>query len=67
MTDSEILELIALLQRGEGKDEEVGDWIGRLKRTIRCPNISDLIFYGEASDNPETILRKAREYRPIQL
>jgi len=67
MTDAEIIELIARLQRGEGKDEEVGEWMDRLKRAIPCPHISDLIFYGEPSDTPETILRKAREHRPIQL
>ena len=47
MTDAEIIELIARLQRGEGKDEEVGEWVERLKRAIPSANISDLIFYSE--------------------
>ena len=36
MTDQEIIELIAKLQRGEGKDEEVGNWVEQLKRAIPC-------------------------------
>lgn len=67
MTDAEIIDLIARLQRGEGKDEEVGEWVERLKRAIPSANISDLIFYGEPSDTPEIILQKARQRRPIQL
>ena len=67
MNDGEILELIARLQRGGGKDEEVGEWVERLKQAIPCANISDLIFYGSDGDTPNDILRKARERRPIQL
>jgi len=67
MNDAEIIELIARLQRGAGNDDEVGEWTERLKQATQCPNISDLIFYGDTSDSPEIILKKAREYRPIQL
>lgn len=67
MTDAEILELIGRLQKGEGNEEEVVKWIDLLKAAIPCPYISDLIFYGDPSDTPEAIHRKARQYRPIQL
>jgi hypothetical protein len=67
MTDAEILELIARLLRGEGNDAEADAWMEQLERATRCPNISDLIFYGDPADTPEAILQKARQYRPIQL
>jgi hypothetical protein len=67
MADAEILVMIARLQRGEGSDDEVGGWMEQLERATGCPNISDLIFYGDPSDTPEVILRKARQYKPIQL
>lgn len=67
MNDAEILECIAKLQRGEGKDDEVGEWLEKLIRATCCPHISDLIFYGDSTDTPEIILKKARQYRPIQL
>jgi len=67
MTDVELLDLIARLQRGEGGDDVATEWIAELERGIPCPRITDLIFFGEPSDTPEDILRKAREYRPIQL
>lgn len=67
MTDAQIIEMIARLQKGEVNDEESGKWIEQLKKETRCPNISDLIFYGDDFDTPEDILRKAREYRPFQL
>ena len=67
MTDAEIIHLIDRLQKGEGTDEESSGWIDSLKTTIPCPYISDLIFYGSLSDTPETIFRKAREYRPLRL
>ncbi len=67
MTDAEIVDLTGRLQRGEGEDDEVGGWIAQLERATGCPNISDLIFYGEDADTREDILKKARQYRPIEL
>ena len=67
MTDEEMLDIIRRLQSGEIPSEEGGKWLELLKRETKCPNISDLMFYGTESDTPEDILRKAREYRPIQL
>ncbi len=67
MNDAEILDLIARLRRGEGSDYEVGEWTGKLKNFTGCPNISDLIFFGNPSDTPEIILIKARQYRPFKL
>jgi len=67
MTDTEILDLIGRILRGEGADDEVGEWIERLERATRCPHILDLIRDADASTTPEAILQKARQYRPIQL
>lgn len=67
MTDAEIIELIRRLQSGEIPSEEGGKWIEVLERETRCPNILEMMFYGDESDSPEDILRKARQYRPFQM
>jgi hypothetical protein len=67
MTDPEILEIITRIQKVEYEDEDLAGLLDQLKVATRCPNISDLIFYGDPSDTPEDILRKARQYKPIQL
>lgn len=67
MTDHELLEMIAHIQRVEYREEDLPDLLNRLKVGTRCPNISDLIFYGDPSDTPEVILRKARQDKPFQL
>ena len=67
MTDAEIIELIKRLQSGEIPSDQGGKWIELLEKETRCPNILELMFYGEESDSPEDILRKARLYRPFQL
>lgn len=67
MTDSDILELLARLLRGEGSDEEFGEWIERLKQETKCSHILQLLRDADATTTPETILRKVREYRPIRL
>jgi hypothetical protein len=67
MTDREILEMIARIQKVDYKEEELADLLDRLKVATGCPKISDLIFYGEQSDTPDAILKKARQYRPIEL
>ncbi len=67
MTDNETLDLIAKILKGEGVDDEVGEWIERLERATRCPHILNLIRDADTSTTPEMILQKAREYKPIQL
>ncbi len=67
MTDLQILEAITRIQRLDYKEDELGGLLEGLKQATRCRQISDLIFYGEASDTPELILNKAREYHPFQL
>jgi hypothetical protein len=67
MTDEEIISIIRRLQSGEIPSEDGGKWIEMLKKETRCPNIAALMFYGDESDTPEDILRKAREYKPFQL
>jgi hypothetical protein len=67
MTDAEILEVLERILRGEGDDDEVGEWIEKLERATRCPHILSLIRECSELDTPETILRKAREYKPFEL
>jgi hypothetical protein len=67
MTEPEILELIARLLRGEGSDEQFGEWIEKLKRDTKCPHILQLLRDADSGTTPEAILQKARRYRPIQL
>jgi hypothetical protein len=67
MSDREILEMITQIQRLEYKEADLPYLLECLKAATRCPNVSDLIFYGDASDTPEVILQKARQYKPIQL
>ena len=67
MNDDELLELIRKLQRGQGKDDEVGSWVLALERSTGCPSVSDLIFYGDPSATPEQILAQAKSHRKIAL
>ncbi len=67
MTDAEIIALIARIQRVDCEENELGPLLHQLKVATVCPNISNLIFYGEDADTPEDILKKARQYRPIEL
>ncbi|MBE0543293.1 MAG: hypothetical protein IH623_18260 [Verrucomicrobia bacterium] len=67
MTDAEIIALLDRILSGDRPDDEFGEWIERLERATRCPNILNLIKYRTPEETSETILRKAREYRPIQL
>ena len=67
MTDIEILALLDRILTGDRPDTEFGQWIEQLKKATGCPNILNLIKYRTPADTSESILRKAREYRPIQL
>jgi hypothetical protein len=67
MTDAEILALLDRILSGNRPDEEFGQWIEQLKKATGCPDVLNLIKYRTPADTPETILRKARDYRPIQL
>jgi hypothetical protein len=67
MNESETLDLIGRLLRGEGDDSEIGEWLDSLEKGIPCPHIQDLIKNSDHSDTAETILSKARQYNPIRL
>jgi len=67
MTDAETLALLDRILSGDRPDEEFGQWIEQLKKATGCPNILNLIKYRTPADTSQTILRMAREYRPIQL
>ena len=61
------LELIALLLRGEGSDDEVADWIDDLSREIPNPHFGDLLVTAREGQTAEDILAVAERYRPIEL
>jgi len=67
MTDTEILELLGKILRGEGAEGDIGEWIMTLERAIRCPHLLDILRESNEFDTPETVLRKAREYKPFLL
>jgi hypothetical protein len=67
MTDAEILDLIARILRGEGSDEEFGEWIEQLNRSTRCPHVLQFLREADATTTPEQILERARQYKPIQM
>jgi hypothetical protein len=67
MTDAEILALLHRILGGDRPDEFIGEWLEQLERATGCPHIQNLIKYRTPEETAETILRKAREYRPIQL
>ena len=67
MTDAEIITLLGRILSGDRPDELIGEWMEQLEKATGCPHIQNLIKYRTSEETPETILRKAREYKPIQL
>jgi hypothetical protein len=70
LSRAEMIELVERLMRGEGADEEVGEWVEALRRSAPHPAITDLIFYpaeGEENLTAEQIVDRAFAYRPIEL
>jgi hypothetical protein len=67
MTDEETLSLIGRLLRGEGSDEEFGQWIEDLKKATGCPHILQLLREADESTTSKLILERARQYKAIQL
>jgi colicin immunity protein/pyocin immunity protein len=67
LTRDEMIALVDRLQRGEGDDEQAGEWIDQLNQSVPHPAISDLIFYSDEELSPEEIVDKALSYRPIEL
>ena len=67
LTRDEVITLVDRLQRGEGDDEQTGEWIDQLNASVPHRAISDLIFYSDEELSPEEIMDKALAYRPIEL
>jgi hypothetical protein len=67
LTRDEMIALVDRLQRGEGDDEQAGEWIDQLNQSVPHPSISDLIFYSDEELSPEEIVDKALAHRPIEL
>jgi hypothetical protein len=67
LSDTEATAILERIFSGYRPDSQLGIWIEQLKRTTGCPHIQNLIKYRRESETPADILRRAREYRPIQL
>jgi len=66
-TDKEILEVIKLLQEGEGDEDQLAYWLDHQLKGIEI--ILDVIFHSDDGIlSPDEILQKAREKnKPILL
>jgi hypothetical protein len=53
--------------RGEGSDDQVGIWIEQLIRATGCPHILGILRQWKPPETAADVLRRAREYRPIEL
>ena len=67
LNDAEALSILGRILQGEGSDEQLGIWIDQLIRATGCPNILGLIREWKPPQTAADVLRRAREYRPIQL
>jgi hypothetical protein len=67
LTDAEALSIMKRILDGEGSDEQLGIWIEQLIRATGCPHILGLIRQWKPPETAADVLRRAREYRPIQL
>jgi len=67
LSDAQALAVLERIFDGHGSDAQFGTWVEQLKRATGCPNILGLIKHRKESETPADLLRRAREYRPIQL
>ncbi|WP_079406128.1 bacteriocin immunity protein [Streptomyces sp. 3211] len=70
MTREEAVRLVQLLMDGNTASEAEGDAIiEALELRLRCPHISDYIFYPGPGQHPsaEQVVERAMAYRPIAL
>lgn len=63
-----MISLIARMQRGEGDDEQCGEWVEMLKRATGNPHASEFMT-GTRYDGmrPEDILERLLAYRPFLM
>jgi hypothetical protein len=67
LSEAEALAILERIFGGNRSDAQFGTWVEQLKRATGCPNVLDLIKHRKESETPTDLLRRAREYRPIQL
>nr|WSX50731.1 bacteriocin immunity protein [Streptomyces sp. NBC_00974] len=70
MTRAEAVRLVQQLTDGDIASEDEGsEIIEALERGLRCPHVSDYIFYPGADQQPsaEQVVERALTYRPIAL
>ncbi len=67
ITDTELLDIIGFLQRGDGTAQEQDYWLEFLERNLPHPAIVNLIYWRSDLHTPDAILAAARAYKPILL
>ena len=67
LTREQLIELVEKIQRAEGTEEEVAQWVNTLRRHVPDPQVSNYIFWSDPQMNPEEIVDRALAYKPIQL
>lgn len=68
MDRSEMINLVRMIMNCEGTEEEIDEWLMKLKESVSYPDVSDLIFYPEGDTvTPESIVDKILSYNPVRL
>jgi hypothetical protein len=67
LSRDEVLEMVRRLARGEGEDNEVGEWVESLNASVPHPGIVNLIFHDRRGLTPEQIVDEAFSYQPQAL
>ncbi|MEU6987346.1 bacteriocin immunity protein [Streptomyces sp. NPDC046324] len=68
LTRDELILLVERIMEGEGSEEEHDALIAELKRNVRHPRVTDLIYYPENGEpTAEQVVDTALSYRPIEL
>lgn len=67
MTRDEMVELVRRLMNGEGEDDEVGEWLLRLKDNTCGSPIGAMIFWPNRERTAEEIVDEALMFRPTPM
>jgi hypothetical protein len=62
-----LIELVRRVQRADGTEEEIDEWLHELESAVPHAQIGDLIFYPDKEMSPETIVDLALRYTSIEL
>jgi hypothetical protein len=67
LSRSQLVDLVAKVQRVEGAEEEIHAWMELLERNVPDPYVSDLIFNSKEELTAEEVIERAFAYQPILL